>query len=117
MYVIGRTNIHDITLWMSQFGANSWTFVAAVTFVARNASLAAPNYRLDVEARMLDVLQRQSFQYLMFLRIADVQVSVRRRNAKIIFVSYLRCAENIKFSKFIQDSFDRDSFVLFYAAA
>lgn len=85
------------TFWMSQFGADSWTFVAAMTFVARNASLPASNYGLDVEARMLDVLQRQSFQYLMFLRIADVQVSVRRRNAEIILVSYLSCAENTNF--------------------
>lgn len=71
-------DINDITFWMSQFGANSWTFIAAVTFVARNASLPASNYGLDVETRMLDVFQRQSFQYLMFLRIADVQVSVGR---------------------------------------
>lgn len=56
------------------------TFVAAMTLVTWDASLAASNNGFDINAGILDLFQRESFQYLMFLRVADIQVSVGRRD-------------------------------------
>jgi len=60
---------------------DSRTFVAAMALVTWNTSLAASNNRLDINAGILDFFQRKSFQYLMFLWVTDIQVSVSRRDA------------------------------------
>lgn len=69
------------TFGMGQFCMDGRTFVAAMTLVTWDTSLAASNNRLDINAGILDLFQRESFQYLMFLRVADIQVSVSRRDA------------------------------------
>jgi len=84
--------ISSLTFGMSQFRMNCRTFVAAMPFVAWNTSLATTDDGLDIDAGILDLFQRESLQYLMFLRIADVQVSVSRRDAQIILICYLSCA-------------------------
>lgn len=57
------------------------TFVAAMALVTWDTSFAASNNGLDINTGILDLFQRESFQYLMFLRVTDVQVSVSRRDA------------------------------------
>lgn len=68
---------------------DSRTFVAAMTLVTWDTSLAASNNGLDINAGILDLFQREGFQYLMFLRVADVQVSVSRRDTQIILIRHL----------------------------
>lgn len=63
---------------MSQFCMDGRTFIAAMALVTWNTSLAASNNGFDINAGILDLVQREGLQYLMFLRVADVQVSVSR---------------------------------------
>lgn len=61
-----------LTFRMSQFRMNCRTFVAAMSFVAWDTSLATTDDGLDIDAGILDLFQREGLQYLMLLRIADV---------------------------------------------
>lgn len=74
---------------MSQFCMDGRTFVAAVALVTWDTSLAASNNWLDINAWILDLFQRECFQYLMFLRVADIQVSISRRDTQIILIRHL----------------------------
>jgi len=78
---------------MSQFRLDGRTLVAAVPFVTGNTSLATADHGLDIDAGILYLFQRENLQYLMLLRVADVQVSVSRRDAQIILICHLRRAE------------------------
>lgn len=82
---------------MSQFRMDSLAFVATMTFIARDTSLPTSNDGLDIDTGILDLFQREGLQYLVLLRIADVQVSVSRRDTQIILVCYLsRAAKKIR---------------------
>lgn len=82
---------------MSQFRMDGRTFVAAMSLITRNTSFAISNDGLDIDTGILNLFERESFQYLMLLRVADVQVSVSRRDAQIILICYLsRAARDLK---------------------
>lgn len=74
---------------MSQFCIDGRTFVATMALVTWDTSLAASNNGLDINAGILDLFQREGLQYLMFLRVTDVQVSVSRRDAQIVLIRHL----------------------------
>lgn len=89
------------TFRMSQFRIDGRTFVAAVSFVTWNTSFAASDNSLDIDAGILNIIQRQSLQYLMLLRIANVQVSVSRRDAQIILIRHLSRAARDLFEIYV----------------
>lgn len=87
----------SLTFGMSQFRVDGRSFVAAMSFITRNTSFAISNDRLDIDTRILNLLEREGFQYLMLFRVANVQMPVSRRNAQIILICYLsRAATDLK---------------------
>lgn len=86
---------------MSQFRIDGRTFVAAVSLVTWNTSFAAPDNGLDIDTRIVNIVQRESLQYLMLLRIANVQVPVSRRDAQIILIRHLSRAARDPFEIYV----------------
>ena len=80
---------------MSEFCLVGRSLVAAVALVAGYAPLTVAHHGLDVDARILDVRERQGAQDLVLLRVADVEVAVGRRYAQVILIGDLRCAVRV----------------------
>lgn len=78
-----------LTFRMSQFRMNGWSFITAMSFITRNTSFAISNNGFDIDTRILNLFEREGFQYLMLFRVADVQMPISRRDAQIILICYL----------------------------
>lgn len=74
------------TFGVRQFGVLGRTLVAAVGFVPWNASLAGANSRLEIDARVAHLVQRNDSQDLVLLRVGHVQVAVGGRDAQVVLV-------------------------------